>query len=116
MERTLNSATGVNLAQGFEWKAKDGSTMWKDGENKTLGAYGLAAPTFTIESGKTQYVEIANDGKTLKFTDNTENYFQSDWTITVKVTLESRWGAIEGYNESTKYITVTIPAGTYTQE
>lgn len=118
LERTLNSATGVNLAQGFEWKAKDGSTMWKDGENKTLGAYGLAAPTFTIESGKTQYVEIVSVGgkPTLKFTDNTENYFQSDWTITVKVTLESRWGAIEGYNEGTKYITVTIPAGTYTQE
>ena len=118
LKRTLNSATGVDLTKGFEWKAKDGSTMWKDGENKTLGAYGLAAPTFTIESGKTQYVEIVSVGgkPTLKFTDNTENYFQSDWTITVKVTLESRWGAIEGYNEGTRYITVTIPAGTYTQE
>ena len=116
LKRTLNSATGVNLAEGFEWKAKDGSTMWKDGNDQNLDAYGLAAPTFTIENGKTQYVEIANDGKTLKFTDNTENYFQSDWTITVKVTLDSRWGAIEGYNESTSYITVTIPAGTYTQE
>ena len=54
LERTLNSATGVNLAEGFEWKAKDGSTMWKDGNSQKLDAYGLAAPTFTIESGKTQ--------------------------------------------------------------
>lgn len=118
LERTLDSPNGINLAEGFAWKAKDGNAMWENGENKALGKYGLAAPTFTIERGNTQYVEIVteNEKPMLKFTDDTENYFQSDWTITVKVTLDSRWGAIEGYNESTRYITVTIPAGTYTQE
>ncbi len=111
--RTLNSTSGINLAEGFEWQDYVGNTMWKDGSASNLSKYALTAPTFKIISGNTQYITLS--GGMLNFTSGTENNFQTAHTVIIEVNAKSNWGTIAGYNNQTKTITVTIPAGTYTR-
>ena len=107
LNRTMNTTQGIDLSQGFEWKDYEGQTMWKDGSNTGL------APTFKIVSGANQYIEL--NGRTLNFKSGTENNFLEAHTVVIEVVAQSKWGSIEGYNDATKFITVTIPAGTYTR-
>lgn len=113
LNRTMNTTQGIDLSQGFEWKDYEGQTMWKDGSNTGLAKYALTAPTFKIVSGANQYIEL-ND-HTLNFKSGTENNFLEAHTVVIEVVAQSKWGSIEGYNDATKFITVTIPAGTYTR-
>ena len=109
----MNTTQGIDLSQGFEWKDYEGQTMWKDGSNTGLAKYALTAPTFKIVSGANQYIEL--NGRTLNFKSGTENNFLEAHTVVIEVVAQSKWGSIEGYNDATKFITVTIPAGTYTR-
>ena len=113
LNRTMNTTQGIDLSQGFEWKDYEGQTMWKDGSNTGLAKYALTAPTFKIVSGANQYIEL--NGCTLNFKSGTENNFLEAHTVVIEVVAQSKWGSIEGYNDATKFITVTIPAGTYTR-
>lgn len=113
LNRTMNTTQGIDLSQGFEWKDYEGGTMWKDGNNTGLTKYALTAPTFKIVSGANQYIEL--NGRTLNFKSGTENNFLEAHTVVIEVVAQSKWGSIEGYNDATKFITVTIPAGTYTR-
>ena len=113
LNRTMNTTQGIDLSQGFEWKDYEGQTMWKDGSNTGLAKYALTAPTFKIVSGANQYIEL--NGRTLNFKSGTENNFLEAHTVVIEVVAQSKWGSIEGYNDATKFITVTIPAGTYTR-
>lgn len=113
LNRTMNTTQGIDLSQGFEWKDYEGQTMWKDGNNTGLTKYALTAPTFKIVSGANQYIEL--NGRTLNFKSGTENNFLEAHTVVIEVVAQSKWGSIEGYNDATKFITVTIPAGTYTR-
>lgn len=113
LNRTMNTTQGIDLSQGFEWKDYEGQTMWKDGNNTGLAKYALTAPTFKIASGANQYIEL--NGCTLNFKSGTENNFLEAHTVVIEVVAQSKWGSIEGYNDATKFITVTIPAGTYTR-
>lgn len=113
LNRTMNTTQGIDLSQGFEWKDYEGETMWKDGNSTGLAKYALTAPTFKIASGANQYIEL--DGHTLNFKSGTENNFLEAHTVVIEVVAQSKWGSIEGYNDATKFITVTIPAGTYTR-
>lgn len=114
----------VNLAKGFAWKDHRGYEMWKDGEAVTggdhfaantsgLSVYGLNAPTFTIVNEKGEpvtedkYLKVEN-GK-VSFTETGKKYsFANDYSIRVKVSATSQWGAISGYSESDNIITVTV--------
>lgn len=113
LNRTMNTTQGIDLSQGFEWKDYEGQTMWKDGNSTGLAKYALTAPTFKIVSGANQYIEL--NGRTLNFKSGTENNFLEAHTVVIEVVAQSKWGSIEGYNDATKFITVTIPAGTYTR-
>ena len=113
LNRTMNTTQGIDLSQGFEWKDYEGQTMWKDGSNTGLAKYALTAPTFKIVSGANQYIEL--NGCTLNFKSGTENNFLEAHTVVIEVVAQSKWGSIEGYNDAAKFITVTIPAGTYTR-
>lgn len=118
--RTIDNTTrSVDLAQGFKWTV-DGQTIWENGvETAEFAKYpfelpgGVDNPSFEYISGESQYLELV--GSTLRLRDTgTENNFQTDHVVKLRVKVNPLWCTVAGYSDATSVITVTIKAGTTT--
>ena len=128
-----DKAATVELAKacGLVWNDDRGFAMWQNGAAvvgtdaddshygygiNALDLYGLDAPTFAIvavngqKATESVYINVTSDGK-VTFKEAGKDYeFVNPYTVTVKVTAKSQWGTIEGYNDASSTITLTVPA------
>ena len=128
-----DKAATVELAKacGLVWNDDRGFAMWQNGAAvvgtdaddshygdgiNALDLYGLDAPSFAIvavngqKATESTYINVTSDGK-VTFKEAGKDYeFVNSYTVTVKVTAKSQWGTIEGYNDASSTITLTVPA------
>ena len=130
-----------NVSTGAEWVDFAGRTIWKDGatvptdkDDKgnwkskfsqnpfSTKVYGMTAPTFAIvnpntgkvDGYKDKYVIVNKNTGVVTFdSDATQSGFDADHTVTIRISADSPWGAIENMNvgESGYYVDVTFTIG-----
>lgn len=130
-----------NVSTGAEWVDFAGRTIWKDGavvettkDDKgnwkskfskdpfSTMVYGMTAPSFAIVNPHTGKVDdykdkyVIVDSKTGVVTfdeDATQSGFDAAHTVTIRISADSPWGAIENMNvgESGYYVDVTFTIG-----
>lgn len=129
------------MSTGAEWVDFAGRTIWKDGavvettkDDKgnwkskfskdpfSTMVYGMTAPSFAIVNPHTGKVDdykdkyVIVDSKTGVVTfdeDATQSGFDAAHTVTIRISADSPWGAIENMNvgESGYYVDVTFTIG-----
>ena len=116
-----NKTNGIPAFRGFSWEDGRSKLMWKDGSEVTgsadftgvnpIDAYYLSAPTFTISGDPNSYFHVDATGKiTLTGAAQQINGLAQAYTITVKASVKSPWGAVTGAAGNTD-VTITIPKG-----
>ena len=130
-----------NVSTGAEWVDFAGRSIWKDGavvettkDDKgnwkskfskdpfSTMVYGMTAPSFAIVNPHTGKVDdykdkyVIVDSKTGVVTfdeDATQSGFDAAHTVTIRISADSPWGAIENMNvgESGYYVDVTFTIG-----
>ena len=130
-----------NVSTGAEWVDFAGRTIWKDGavvettkDDKgnwkskfskdpfSTMVYGMTAPSFAIvnphtgkvDDYKDKYVIVDSKTGVVTFDENaTQSGFDAAHTVTIRISADSPWGAIENMNvgESGYYVDVTFTIG-----
>lgn len=130
-----------NVSTGAEWVDFAGRTIWKDGavvettkDDKgnwkskfskdpfSTMVYGMTAPSFAIvnphtgkvDDYKDKYVIVDSKTGVVTFDENaTQSGFDAAHTVTIHISADSPWGAIENMNvgESGYYVDVTFTIG-----
>lgn len=124
LSRTIASdktSTIDDLAEGSVWKDYRGEDMWKAGSVVTgngtngfastvnaLSVYGLDAPTFELTGDNANKFEVTAAG-VLSYSDLGKNMpSRAGLTVTVKVTVKSKWGGAISSTGDVTTITVTV--------
>lgn len=124
LSRTIASdktSTIDDLAKGSVWKDYRGEDMWKAGSVVTgngtngfastinaLSVYGLDAPTFELTGDNANKFEVTAAG-VLSYSDLGKNMPSRDGlTVTVKVTVKSKWGGAISSTGDVTTINVTV--------
>lgn len=126
-----------NVAEGAKWVDVAGRTIWENGakvktgkDNKgnwlsdfnkdpfSTAVYGMTAPSFHVIDPKTgatitdQYVNVNSSTGEVSFTDDAKQAsFATAYTVTIRISADSPWGAITNMPDDHVDMTFTIAQG-----
>ena len=126
-----------DVAEGAKWVDVAGRTIWENGakvktgkddkgnwlsdfnkEPFTTDVYGMTAPSFHVIDPKTgvtitdQYVNVDSSTGEVSFTDDAKQAsFATAYTVTIRISADSPWGAITNMPDDHVDMTFTIAQG-----
>ena len=126
-----------DVAEGAKWVDVAGRTIWENGAKVKTGqddkgnwlsdfskdpfstaVYGMTAPSFHVIDPKTgaaiadQYVNVNSSTGEVSFTDDAKQAsFATAYTVTIRISADSPWGAITNMPDDHVDMTFTIAQG-----
>ena len=126
-----------DVAKGAKWVDFAGRTIWENGTKVKIGkddrgnwlsdfnkdpfstdVYGMTAPSFNIINPKTgativdQYVNVNSSTGEVSFTNDAKQAsFATDYTVTIRISADSPWGAITNMPDDHVDMKFTIAQG-----